>query len=242
MTPSRGQPDCLESIRGFSLIEMLVVVAIISLLAGLLLPALSRAGRQGRRIACVTNLSQIGLGLAIYRQDHTDRFPDRRDLKQELPGGYRPWKTWPASDPRAGWAAVVLEDTLASGDIWTCPSLAHSPLGQVVQTIQTTRDEPGAVVTAYWLWRFDRAEESIPLDNFWGKTEAHAIEDLRVAANPFIGIPNGPSDVELAVDVYYPRTVSSLPDTIRGRAVHSNGRNRLMLDGHVRFHRDRRTR
>ncbi|MEC7199564.1 MAG: prepilin-type cleavage/methylation domain-containing protein, partial [Verrucomicrobiota bacterium] len=61
-------------------------------------------------------------------------------------------------------------------------------------------------------------------------------------ANPFIGIPEGPTDVEVMVDVYYPNTIDDLDDEIRGRAVHPLGRNRLMLDGHVEYLKDKRTR
>jgi prepilin-type processing-associated H-X9-DG protein len=44
------------------------------------------------------------------------------------------------------------------------------------------------------------------------------------------------------VDVYYPSTIESIEETIRGRAVHPMGRNQLMLDGHVQFKKDARTR
>jgi prepilin-type processing-associated H-X9-DG protein len=123
-----------------------------------------------------------------------------------------------------------------------CPSIRKSPLGKAISSVQPIGTETNAPLAGYWMWRFDRADEEIPLDNFWGKTENQIIQHLRKEANPFIGIPNGPTDVELMVDVYYPSTIDSIDETIRGRAVHPMGRNRLMLDGHVEYKKDKRTR
>lgn len=58
--------------RGFTLGELLAVIAIIAVLAALLLPALSHAKTTARKTACIDNLRQIDLALLMYVDDHED--------------------------------------------------------------------------------------------------------------------------------------------------------------------------
>ncbi len=65
----------VKSKRAFTLIEVLVVVAIIALLVSILLPALNRARDQGKSTQCLNNLRQIGTTMAYYATDSKDYIP-----------------------------------------------------------------------------------------------------------------------------------------------------------------------
>lgn len=225
-----------EAGAAFTLIELLVVVAIIGILASLLLPALARAKDKARRVACLSNLRQSGVAFHLYLMENQDRFPDARAFKAAL--GFKPWTTWPPSDPRGGWAGAVLSNLLSAEGVWACPAIRNSALWNQPQSTQAWHT--AGPVTTYWLWRFDRTNDPVQLDNFWRKTVDQCVADLRQANNPQAGIPGGPSDVEFQVDPYYPRTISSLEPALRGQAVHRGGRNRLMLDSRAEFARDAR--
>jgi len=61
--------------RRFTLIELLVVIAIIAILASLLLPALSSAKEQARRMQCVSQQRQLWMGVTLYAEASEEYFP-----------------------------------------------------------------------------------------------------------------------------------------------------------------------
>ena len=78
-----------QSFAGFTLVELLVVIGIISILASMLLPALQKARETARLSSCASNMRQVNLALTTYADDNSS-YPCR---EYDATGGY---KTWPS--------------------------------------------------------------------------------------------------------------------------------------------------
>lgn len=99
----------------FTLIELLIVIAIISILAAILFPVFSRARENARRTSCASNMKQISLGLMQYMQDYDEMYP--RHIQDA---------TVPSAN-RVYWNAFI-QPYVKSTQIFNCPNRTETAI------------------------------------------------------------------------------------------------------------------
>jgi prepilin-type N-terminal cleavage/methylation domain-containing protein/prepilin-type processing-associated H-X9-DG protein len=167
--------------RGFTLVELLTVIAVIAVLAGLLLPALGRAKSKAQAIFCLNNLKQWGVATQMYAGDHDDFLPPDGTPNPDLNDTNVGWYIQlPAvlSLPRYHDMRWRTNAGVSPGtSVWICPAnkrrsngrnLFHYCLNEHVNgTDENNRpvrlgaiSQPSAVV-----WLFD--SKNLPAVGFW---------------------------------------------------------------------------
>ena len=119
----------MKTARAFTLVELLVVIAIISILAALLMPALSKSKNQGAKVTDINNLRQIMIAVRIYSDDNTDVLPwpnwamgDVDTNGISVPGWLYTYNQKVASSPDRYQAQTgVLWKMLGTSKIYLCP-------------------------------------------------------------------------------------------------------------------------
>jgi prepilin-type N-terminal cleavage/methylation domain-containing protein len=148
-----ARQDGLE--KAFTLIELLIVIAVIAILAALLLPTLARAKENSRRCVCKSNMHQISLAMLIYANDNKQFFPPR----------------WDGTDNHASWLSALCYTYLNAAAQFqpknlTCPDRNWD--GQWV----SVQDNGTARIGFFCLWGLPTADDPRPRGGNYGAEPA----------------------------------------------------------------------
>ena len=164
---SKTAPTGSFRVRGFTLVELVVVIGIIALLIGILLPALGKAREQARLVQCMSNLHQWGIGIQNYANQQSGLLPT--DGLGDGNSQSDPWN-W-LYDPCV-WANVIPPLVGSpSYDVWWNPPAGYGPL------TPTNTPQPGPGSNSIWVC--PDADAAAPRSSANGGTDQPALGDGR---------------------------------------------------------------
>ncbi len=202
----------MKTKRAFTLIELLVVIAIISILAALLLPALSSAKQRAWTTQCNSNLHQIGLGLRMFADDNNELYPES--------GATTPWDAKDPDTQSYSWMQQVFS-YVQNTNAYHCPANQHLPV-----------DEQSPFNY------FNGARAAYVITNGFAPVDSRRI--MFPSAYVLSGDTAGFETNDADKDDYTFNCVGGAADPSETMAwqVHSRGQNLLFSDGHSKWYRN----
>ncbi len=151
---------------GFTLVEMLVVVAVIAVLIGVLLPSLSAARKRAQTTQCLSQARQVATALNAFSASNNNRLPENRPLVK--PGEHVTWRYVLSRDG-------YLSDLKA----WVCPAHPGQPLSEMGSydngTVCVGDVASSYAVNGHVLWRLDKKQSEAERNDAAIKRPSHTI-------------------------------------------------------------------
>lgn len=238
----------MKNIRrnAFTLIELLIVIAIIAILAAILFPVFASAREKARQTTCASNEKQLGLAIIQYTQDYDETYPIAVDVNWNTPTTSWPLEILPyiksynvffdqddSSSNQAGWYGTYISYGVNS----FCQQTSQGNVFQGLMPFFEVSWEPATVVN---LAKVTQPSATIMLADHWAQDDNPlAFYDWTGYGDvgPEFGGPamNGmgctdiPNDSSTSVGGKFPKSPNGCVST------HSNGMaNFLFADGHVK--------
>jgi len=138
--------------RGLSMIDLLVSIAVIAVLVSLISPALAHIRTAANQVVCASNLRQVGLCLSMYKDDHHSMLPQERrpaDLPDDTPTDPQIAHTGehPGAWSSLGW--LVDEHYISTPKVFYCPSHEGTETEELYADAWRTLDRPIRTNYAY---------------------------------------------------------------------------------------------